>query len=88
MALLGKYYAAKIRGATALAQFRARRDQTLQREAVHQLSLARDYWSEYTTRTGARHRNPVWTNRVGYVDWRELDAEVAGDIALASAPLP
>jgi hypothetical protein len=88
MALLGKYYAAKIRGATALAQFRASRDEAQQRESVRQLTLAQGFWNDYTTRTGARYRNPLWTNRVGYVDWRELDAEVAGDIALASTPLP
>ncbi|MDF3018800.1 MAG: Carbohydrate binding family 6 [Steroidobacteraceae bacterium] len=88
MALLGKYYAAKIRGATSLARFRARRDTAEQREAIRHLKLAQGFWSDYTTRTGARYRNPLWTNRVGHVDWRELDSEVANDIALASAPLP
>jgi hypothetical protein len=88
MALLGKYYAAKIRGATALARFRATRDAAQQRDAVHQLREARNFWTEYTARTGARYRNPVWTNRVGYVDWQELDSEVAADIVIAQAPLP
>ncbi|HUQ11291.1 MAG TPA: hypothetical protein VM146_13335 [Steroidobacteraceae bacterium] len=93
MALLGKYYAAKIRGATALARFRAQRDPTQrdssqQRDAVAQLTLARGFWKDYTARTGARYRNPLWTNRVGIVDWRELDGEVDADIALASAPPP
>jgi hypothetical protein len=87
MALLGKYYATKIRGATALARFRAHRDQGQQREAVAQLTLAQGFWKEYTARTGARYRNPLWTNRVGSVDWRELDGEVAADIVLAAAPL-
>jgi hypothetical protein len=87
MALLGKYYAAKIRGATALAQFRAHQDPARQREAVSQLTLAQEFWKDYTARTGARYRNPLWTNRVGHVDWRELDAEVAADIAIAAAPL-
>jgi hypothetical protein len=30
----------------------------------------------------------MWTNRVGIVDWRELEAEVNNDIAIARAPLP
>jgi hypothetical protein len=88
MALLGKYYAAKIRGATSLALYRSVREEAHQRDAVKQLSRARDLWLQYTSRTGARYRNPVWTNRVGHVDWRELDAEVAADIELARAPLP
>jgi hypothetical protein len=88
MALLGKYYAAKIRGATALARFRMNRDDAQQRESVAQLTRAQGIWKDYTTRTGARYRNPLWTNRVGIVDWRELEAEVAQDIAIAAAPLP
>lgn len=88
MALLGRYYAAKIRGATALARYRASRDEAEQRDAVAQLTVAQGYWKDYTSRTGARYRNPLWTNRVGIVDWRELDAEVAADIAIAAAPLP
>jgi hypothetical protein len=88
MALLGKYYAAKIRGATSLALYRSAREEIHRQDAVRHLSQARDHWLEYTSRTAARYRNPLWTNRVGHVDWRELDAEVAGDIDLARAPLP
>ena len=87
MALLGKYYSAKIRGATALALFRNTRDVARQRQAVRHLTQASEHWNEYTSRTGARYRNPLWTNRVGLVDWRELDAEVAADVAIAQAPL-
>jgi hypothetical protein len=87
MALLGKYYAAKIRGATALAMFRASRAAAHQQEAVRELSAAQGYWLDYTSRTGARYRNPIWTNRVGHVDWTELNAEVAADITWARAPL-
>ena len=83
MALLGKYYAAKIRGATALAMYRTTHLPQHQAEAVQQLTQAAVFWNDYTQRTAARYRNPVWTNRVGNVDWRELDAEVANDIAIA-----
>jgi len=88
MALLGKYYAAKIRGATALAMFRATRGAEHQQQAVRELTAARGFWMEYTSRTGARYRNPFWTNRVGHVDWTELNAEVAADIRIAQGPLP
>ena len=87
MALLGKYYAAKIRGATELAIFRASREVEHQAAAVNELTRAAAYWKDYTARTAARYRNPMWTNRVGIVDWRELDAEVDNDIAIARAPL-
>ena len=88
MALLGKYYAAKIRGATALAGFRLTHEPAKQREAVRELTSAQGFWKDYTANAGARYRNPLWTNRVGIVDWQELSAEVAADISLASQPLP
>jgi hypothetical protein len=86
MALLGKYYAAKIRGATALATFRKTRAPDQQVEAVRQLTQAAGFWKDYTARNAARYRNPVWTNRVGTVDWAELDGEADHDIAIARAP--
>jgi hypothetical protein len=87
MALLGKYYAAKIRGAAELALYRASRRPEHQALAIRHLTHAAGHWKEYTSRTGARYRNPLWTNRVGLVDWRELDAEVARDIDIARASL-
>ncbi|HEV7606814.1 MAG TPA: hypothetical protein VGO61_05725 [Steroidobacteraceae bacterium] len=87
MALLGRYYAAKIRGATALAMFRQDRKIGDQREAVRQLTRASAFWNDYSRRAGARYRNPLWTNRVGNVDWPELNAEVEHDIEIAKAPL-
>jgi len=87
MSFLGKYYAAKIRGATELALFRATHDAAHQVEAVAHLALARRHWSEYTDRAASRYRNPLWTNRVGLVDWKELSDEVANDVVIASQPL-
>ena len=87
MALLGKYYAAKIRGATELALFRASKRPEHQALAVRHLTRAAAHWKDYTARTGARYRNPLWTNRVGLVDWHELDLEVARDIEIAGAAL-
>jgi hypothetical protein len=88
MGLLGKYYAAKIRGATALATYRKTRLPEHQADAVRQLTQAATFWKDYTRRTGARYRNPLWTNRVGIVDWPELDAEADNDIAIARAAPP
>jgi hypothetical protein len=87
MSYLGKYYAAKIRGATELALFRETRESAHQGKAVAHLELARQHWLQYTTRAVGQYRNPLWTNRVGIVDWSELSGEVARDIEIASQPL-
>jgi hypothetical protein len=87
MSLLGKYYAAKIRGATELALFRETRESDHQKKAVEHLLLAQQHWSKYTELASVEYRNPLWTNRVGMVDWRELTDEVANDVAIASQPL-
>ncbi len=83
MAYLGKYYAHKIRGATELALFRATAEAARQEAAVAQLREAQQWWLRYTGLSRRLYRNPFWTNRVGIVDWDELDAEVARDIAIA-----
>ena len=88
MSTLGKYYAAKIRGATELALFRKTRVREHQQKAVEHLKIAAQHWSQYTQRASAQYRNPVWTNRVGFVDWAELSAEVARDVEIAQAPRP
>ena len=83
----GQYYAAKIRGATELALFRQTRAPEHQKKAVEHLRAAQQHWSSYSDRSGHQYRNPLWTNRVGVVDWRELSDEVANDVAIASQPL-
>jgi hypothetical protein len=85
MALLGEYYSAKIRGATELALFRARADILHQERAVLALTEAARSWRAYTAQARAQYRNPVWTNRVGSVDWAKLTVEVDRDIAIARA---
>ena len=69
MALLGKYYAAKIRGATELALFRADARARIRRRPSMHLHVARQAGRKYTERASAQYRNPLWTNRVGLVDW-------------------
>ncbi|HTV22715.1 MAG TPA: hypothetical protein VMG12_28695 [Polyangiaceae bacterium] len=88
MAYLGQYYSAKIRGATSLALYRATRDAAHRERAIQSLTKAAQHWRAYTHQASLQYRNPVWTNRVGNVDWSELSAEVDKDIAIASAPLP
>lgn len=88
MAWLGEYYGAKITGATELALFRRTGDAAHQRTAIAALERAAEHWRRYTAIVAANYRNPVWTNRVGLVDWTELTAEVEHDIAIARDAKP
>jgi hypothetical protein len=88
MALLGKYYAAKILGATELALFRGTAEAAHQQRAIESLTEAARVWRAYTTQANSQYKNPVWTNRVGIVDWAELTGEVDQDIAIARQPAP
>ena len=81
MAYLGKYYAHKIRGATELALFRATFEKEKQAAAVNELNKAAGYWRLYAATALSQYENPLWTNRVGYVDWRDLFNYVLYDIA-------
>jgi hypothetical protein len=38
------------------------------------------YWRYYAATALARYKNPLWTNRVGYVNWVDLYAYVLKDI--------
>lgn len=88
MTMLGKYYAAKIRGATELALFRATRKPEHQERAVKHLQAAAQEWVAYAFHASQNYGPRIWTNRVGHVDWQALSAEVAHDIEIARAPLP
>ncbi len=87
MALLGKYYAAKIRGATELALYRDTRDAAHQSLSVKHLEQAAAHWSAYAGRVMKAYGPRLWTNRVGIVDWQELQDSVRQDIEIARAPL-
>ena len=71
IARLGENYGHKIRGATYLSLFR----ESLQREwyekAIEELNTSAGYWRHYAASALANYHNPLWTNRVGYVDWRK-----------------
>ncbi|MGB6153915.1 MAG: hypothetical protein WBG48_18165, partial [Pricia sp.] len=80
---LGKYYAHKIAGSTQVAMYRATKDTLYQEKAVTELTKALEFWKKYTEQTSKQNKNPLWTNRVGHVDWEEITVEVAKDIEIA-----
>ena len=82
LAWLGRYYAAKIRGACALALFDATGDAVEHKAALHHLGDALAHWKQYATIRDARYV-PALYNRVGYVDVTALTAKVAADLDIA-----
>lgn len=87
MACLGQYYAHKIAGATYLAWYRETGHQDHQEEAVAKLQVALTYWEKYVETVQAQNKNPLWTNRVGYVDFAKTTKWVAQDIDIANETL-
>ncbi len=80
---MGKYYAHKIAGSTYVELYRNSGDKKYQEEAVKELTKALESWEQYIDIALENHINPIWTNRVGYVDWIKLTKEVKKDIELA-----
>ena len=83
MAWLGKYYAAKIRGATELERLRAGGGESRRRLAVDHLKDASFHLALYTARMKDRYATRIWTNRVGIVDFDEMLMEASQDVAIA-----
>jgi hypothetical protein len=82
LAHLGRYYAAKIRGACALALFDATADKHEQATALRHLDEALAHWKAYAALRDA-HYVPALYNRVGFVDITALTAQAAADLAIA-----
>jgi len=83
MAYLGKYYGHKIRGATELALYRECKEKAYQDRAIKELTKAAEYWKLYMETAMKQYKNPLWTNRVGHVDWKALHKEVLNDVDIA-----
>lgn len=71
IAFMGKHYAHKIKAATYLALFRLTYDKTDQQKMLDELRQSTLYWRYYASSSLTINKNPLWTNRVGHVDWRK-----------------
>jgi hypothetical protein len=80
IAWLGKYYAHKIQAATALAFFRETLEPAYHEDAIKQLQQTAHYWRRYASLALSNYHNPLWTNRVGHVNWRKTYRYVIHDI--------
>ncbi len=83
MAAMGKYYAHKIAGSTNVALYRETKDKKYQEKAIAELTKALECWEKYTELAMKQNINPLWTNRVGYVDWIKTAEWVKQDIEIA-----
>jgi hypothetical protein len=77
---LGKYYAHKINAATNLSLFEHERNDANHKAMISELNNAALYWRYYASTALAQYKNPLWTNRVGHVDWKNLYGFVLKDI--------
>jgi len=80
MSYLGKYYAHKILAATELALFRETLNPKNRENFLSQLNLSALYWRYYSSLSLSNYHNPLWTNRVGNVDWIKTYGYVLYDI--------
>ena len=80
MSYLGKYYAHKISSATHLAIFNADSTIVNRDAAISDLNHSAYYWRCFASNALGQYKNPLWTNRVGYVDWKQLYRYVLKDI--------
>jgi hypothetical protein len=71
MAYLGKYYAHKIKAATYIALFRETLQKEWHKKGIEELNLSAGCWRFYATIGLSNYNNPLWTNRVGHVDWKK-----------------
>ncbi len=87
LAWLGRYYAAKIRGACALALFDASSDRFEHAAALRHLNEALSHWKHYAAIRDANYV-PALYNRLGYVDITAITDQVAADIEIAKGWKP
>jgi hypothetical protein len=81
MAALGRYYAAKIRGAVALARYETSKEPAAHAEARTRLQAAANHWRDYAKLWSAQNVGNVFT-RLGptLVDMTAIQAAVDRDI--------
>jgi len=79
---LGDYYADKILGAAALAEFDRTGQEARREAAVRHLESAAGHWKRYAD-LAARQYRPQLLTRLGFVDLGALEGKVREDIVLA-----
>jgi hypothetical protein len=86
-AMIGKYYAEKIRAACDLALLDTTHKEQYRKSALQHLQLAKSYWNDYAT-IYTKKNKPALYNRVGFVDMEKLKIKVQEDIAMVAGWRP
>jgi len=86
-ALIGKYYAEKIRAACDLALLDTTNDEKYRKSSIHHLELAKKYWNDYAFIYSIKNK-PALYNRVGFVDVNRLKQNVQHDIDIVTGWKP
>ena len=87
LAWLGRYYAAKIRGACALALFDVNGDKSEHAASLRHLGDALAHWKKYAAVRDA-HYVPALYNRLGYINITALTEKAATDVEIARSWKP
>lgn len=87
MAYMGLFYGYKIRAATDLHLFRIRGSMDDRKKAIANLKESIVYFKKYASNAMKMNKNPLWTNRVGHVDWRKTYDWALYDLQLIGADL-
>lgn len=84
MAYLWKYYEYKTVGAVELHKYRllTMNENENRIVAFEQLTLVDIYWEKYADLAKQSYKNPLWLNRVGYVDFDKIYGRVMDDISI------
>lgn len=80
MAYLGQYYGHKINAATWLDLYRKTNQPEQYKKAISALKRSALSWRYYASNALTYSNNPVWTNRTGYVDWKNIYSWVLYDL--------
>ncbi|MES1218498.1 MAG: hypothetical protein ABUT20_23530, partial [Bacteroidota bacterium] len=86
-ALIGKYYAEKIRAACDLALFDMAHEEAQRKKALQHIGSAKNYWDQYAAIYSIKNK-PALYNRVGYMDVNKLKEKVQRDIDMVETWKP
>jgi pterin-4a-carbinolamine dehydratase len=64
--------------------YRETKDDKFHKMAIQELTDALDFWKKFASQATQKNKNPLWTNRVGHVDWEEITTYVEMDIKIAN----
>ena len=81
MALLGQFYADKIRATVAYGFYKETGKEQHQAQALQYLRAGAKYWTDYTKLSESRYKSQVLA-RTGVLDWAQLRKDAEDEIRM------